>query len=60
MEKMTYKSQNPVECKDASISIVDISKRFGKIQALNGISLEIKEGTVCALLVLMARARLPW
>jgi ABC-2 type transport system ATP-binding protein len=49
-ENMTYKTQITGECKDASISIVDISKHFGKIQALDGINLEIKEGTVCALL----------
>jgi ABC-2 type transport system ATP-binding protein len=47
---MTNQSQKPVECKDASISIVDISKRFGNIQALEGVNLEIKEGVVCALL----------
>jgi ABC-2 type transport system ATP-binding protein len=47
---MTSQSQKPVECKDASISIVAISKRFGSIQALDGINLEIKEGIVCALL----------
>jgi ABC-2 type transport system ATP-binding protein len=50
MENMTDKPQRPGECKDASISIVDISKHFGKIQALDNINLEIKEGAVCALL----------
>lgn len=47
---MANRSQKPVECKDASISIRNVSKRFGKIQALDGINLEIKAGLVCALL----------
>jgi ABC-2 type transport system ATP-binding protein len=47
---MTNQSQKPGACKDASISIAGIAKRFGNIQALDGINLEIKEGIVCALL----------
>jgi ABC-2 type transport system ATP-binding protein len=50
MENMTYKAQSPGECKDASISIAGISKHFSKIQALDRVNLEIKEGAVCALL----------
>jgi ABC-2 type transport system ATP-binding protein len=47
---MTDQSQKPAACKDASISITGINKRFGNIQALDGVNLEIKEGVVCALL----------
>jgi ABC-2 type transport system ATP-binding protein len=50
MRNMLSKPLTANECKDVSISLVDISKRFGKIQALDGINLDIKEGTVCALL----------
>jgi ABC-2 type transport system ATP-binding protein len=38
------------ECKEAAISIADISKNFGKIQALNDVNLEISSGIVFALL----------
>jgi ABC-2 type transport system ATP-binding protein len=42
-------SQSPV-CSDASINIADISKSFGKVQALDNVSLDIKAGSVFALL----------
>jgi ABC-2 type transport system ATP-binding protein len=40
----------PTECKETAISITNISKRFGKVQALDGVNLEIKPGIVFALL----------
>ncbi|HEX7475981.1 MAG TPA: ATP-binding cassette domain-containing protein [Dehalococcoidales bacterium] len=42
-------AKSPV-CADASINIADISKRFGKIQALDKVSLDIKAGSIFALL----------
>jgi ABC-type multidrug transport system ATPase subunit len=50
MIDMISKPLTANECKDVSISLIGISKRFDKIQALDGINLDIKEGTVCALL----------
>ena len=38
------------ECTGASISAERVSKRFGKVQALDGISLNVDPGTVFALL----------
>jgi ABC-2 type transport system ATP-binding protein len=38
------------ECTGASISAEQVSKRFGKVQALDGISLKVDPGTVFALL----------
>ena len=37
-------------CADASISAQSISKRFGKVQALNNINLVVEPSTVFALL----------
>jgi ABC-2 type transport system ATP-binding protein len=42
--------QNSVECKEATISIKDVSKSFGKIRALDSINLQIPAGIVFALL----------
>jgi len=41
---------NNVECKDDSIQLKGVSKRFGKVQALNEINLTVKQGVVFALL----------
>jgi ABC-type multidrug transport system ATPase subunit len=42
--------QDQLKCLEATISISGISKRFGQVQALNNINLEIKPGIVFALL----------
>jgi ABC-2 type transport system ATP-binding protein len=42
--------QQSLECTGASIAVKAVSKRFGKIQALDGIDLEVNPGTVFALL----------
>jgi ABC-2 type transport system ATP-binding protein len=42
--------QQGPECTGASISVKGVSKKFGKIQALNGIDLEVDPGKVFALL----------
>ena len=41
---------NSVQCQDASIKVTGVSKKFGKIQALDGVNLDIKAGIVFALL----------
>jgi ABC-2 type transport system ATP-binding protein len=50
MKKPNNKTQNSFECKEASISIKDVSKSFGKIRALDSINLQIPAGIVFALL----------
>jgi ABC-2 type transport system ATP-binding protein len=50
MKNLNNKTQNSVECKEASISIKDVSKSFGKIRALDSINLQIPSGIVFALL----------
>jgi ABC-2 type transport system ATP-binding protein len=50
MKNLNNKTQNSVECKEASISIKDVSKSFGKIRALENINLQIPAGIVFALL----------
>jgi ABC-2 type transport system ATP-binding protein len=42
--------QGTLVCADASISAQGVSKRFGKVQALNNINLVVEPGTVFALL----------
>ena len=46
----TESGQGSAVCADASISAQGISKRFGKVQALNNINLVVEPGTVFALL----------
>jgi len=48
--KNSESGRGNVVCLDASISAQGISKRFGKVQALNNINLEVESGTVFALI----------
>jgi ABC-2 type transport system ATP-binding protein len=50
MKNLNNETQNTVECKEASISIKEVSKSFGKIRALDSINLQIPAGIVFALL----------
>ena len=43
-------TDNGIECKDDSIQLQGINKRFGKVQALDNVNLTIKQGLVFALL----------
>jgi ABC-2 type transport system ATP-binding protein len=47
---MTDNSQEKFTCSGASISVEQVSKRFGKVQALDGISLKADPGKIFALL----------
>jgi len=49
-ENNSESGQGSVVCVDASIRAQGISKRFGKVQALNNINLVVEPGTVLALL----------
>jgi ABC-2 type transport system ATP-binding protein len=42
--------QNKFQCSGAAITINEISKKFGKVQALDSLSLKVEPGTVYALL----------
>ena len=47
---MADKAENKFTCSGASISVEKVSKSFGKVRALNEISLKVEPGTVFALL----------
>ena len=50
MVKLNPVTSNQAECQESSISIANVSKRFGKVQALDNINLEINPGMVFSLL----------
>ena len=45
---------------NGSVSIRELSKRFGKVTALDGVCLDIAEGEKFASAAPTARARQPW
>lgn len=47
---MTNNIKSDFQCSGASILVEDVSKKFGKVKALNGLSLKVDPGKVFALL----------
>lgn len=50
LESVIWTPPSPEHSKPAIISVRDITKSYGKVAALNGVSLDIEEGKVTALL----------